>query len=96
MELTTGVHLVSVLRMPWVLPLFPVYATLPRHFSPVAHLDFSKIHDSTPQNFVLQKGSMKQYMAINMHLHINTCPIRMQTYENKTLHMLIKTNDDER
>jgi hypothetical protein len=35
------------------------------------------------------------YMAINMYLHTNTCPIRMQAYENKTLHMLDKTVDDE-
>jgi hypothetical protein len=42
------------------------------------------------------KGGMKLYMAINMYLNINTCPIRMQAYENKTLHMLDKTVDDER
>jgi hypothetical protein len=34
-------------------------------------------------------------MAINTYLHINPCPIRMQAYENKTLHMLDKTADDD-
>jgi hypothetical protein len=34
--------------------------------------------------------------AINKYLHINTCPVRMQEYENKTLYMLDKTMDDER
>jgi hypothetical protein len=34
-------------------------------------------------------------MDINMYLHINPCPIRVQAYENKILHMLNKTIDDE-
>jgi hypothetical protein len=34
-------------------------------------------------------------MAINVYLHINTCPIRLQAYENKKLHMLDKIIDDE-
>jgi hypothetical protein len=42
-----------------------------------------------------EKG-VRNYMAINMYLHINPCPIRMHAYENKTLHMLDKTTDDER
>jgi hypothetical protein len=54
-------------------------------------------HDGTPQNVTSQNGSTKPYMAINMYyLHIHTCPIRMQAYENKKLHMLDKTIDDER
>jgi hypothetical protein len=36
------------------------------------------------------------YMVMNMFLHINTCPIRMQAYENKIFRMLNKTIDDER
>jgi hypothetical protein len=32
-----------------------------------------------------KKGDKKLYMAINMYLHINTCPIRMPAHENKTL-----------
>jgi hypothetical protein len=62
----------------------------------VAHHDLSKTHDGTPQNVASQKGVMKLYMAINMYLYIKTCSIRMQAYENKILHMLDKTIDDER
>jgi hypothetical protein len=62
----------------------------------VAHPNSSKTHDGTPQNFASRKGDRKLYMAININLYINTCPIRMQAYENKTLHMLDKTIDDER
>jgi hypothetical protein len=51
--------------------------------------------DSTPQNVTSRIGGTKIYMAINMYLHINPCPTRVQAYENKTLHMLDKTNDDE-
>jgi hypothetical protein len=43
--------------------------------------------------FVVQ-SVQKLYMAIYVYLHINPCPIRMQAYENKTLHMLNKTIDD--
>jgi hypothetical protein len=49
----------------------------------------SKKHDGTSQNVTSCKGDTKLYMAINM------CPIRMQAYEDKTLHMLDKTIDDE-
>jgi hypothetical protein len=65
-------------------------------FPPTAHPDLSKTHDGTPQNVASRKGGTKLYMAINMYLHINPCPIRMQAYENKTLHMLDKTIDYER
>jgi hypothetical protein len=63
--------------------------------SPTAHPDLSKTRHGTPQN-ASQKGGTKLYVAINMYLRINTCPIRMQAYENKTLHMLDKNIDDER
>jgi hypothetical protein len=46
-------------------------------FSPAAHPNLSKTHDGTPQNFASWKGGTKLYMAINMYLHINSCPIRM-------------------
>jgi hypothetical protein len=65
-------------------------------FSPETHLDLPKAHGNTPQNVTSQKGGTKLYMAINMYQHKNTCPIGMQAYENKTLHMLDKTTDDER
>jgi hypothetical protein len=42
-----------------------------------------------------EKGGSKVHRVINMYLHIKTCPIRMQAYENKTLYMLDKTIDDE-
>jgi hypothetical protein len=35
------------------------------------------------------------WSVINIYIHINTCPVRMQAYENKTLHMLDKTIDNE-
>jgi hypothetical protein len=41
------------------------------------------------------KGVTEAYRAINMYLHIITCPVRMQAYENKTLRMLDKTISDE-
>jgi hypothetical protein len=53
-------------------------------FPPVAHPNLSKTNDGTPQNFSSQKGGTKLYVAINMYLHINSCPIRMQAYKNKT------------
>jgi hypothetical protein len=37
----------------------------------------------TPQNVASRKGGTKLYMAINMYLHFNTCPIKMQVYEKK-------------
>jgi hypothetical protein len=37
-------------------------------------------HKISPQ----EKRGAKLYMAINMYLHIKTCHIRMQAYENKT------------
>jgi hypothetical protein len=48
------------------------------------HPNLPKILDGTPQNFASRKGGTKLYMAINMYLHINLCPVRMQAYENKT------------
>jgi hypothetical protein len=63
--------------------------------SPAAHPNLSKTHDGTPQNVASRKRGTKLYMAINMYLQINPCPVRMQAYENKTLHMLDKTIDDE-
>jgi hypothetical protein len=56
----------------------PVYRKL---FSPVAHPNLSKTHDGTPQNFASRKGGTKLYMAINMYLHTNPCPIGVQAYE---------------
>jgi hypothetical protein len=53
-------------------------------FLPSAHPNFLKTHDGTPQNFASQKRDTKLYISINMYLHINTCPTRMQAYENKT------------
>jgi hypothetical protein len=64
-------------------------------FSPAVHPKLSKTHDGTPQNIASWKGGAKLYMGINMYLHINTFTIRMQAYENKTLHMLDKIIDDE-
>jgi hypothetical protein len=52
-------------------------------------------HDGTPQNFASRNGDTKSYMTMNVNLHINTCPTRVQAYENKILHMLDKTIDDE-
>jgi hypothetical protein len=40
-------------------------------------------HDDTPQNVTSQKEGTKIYIAINMYLHINTSPIRMQACGNK-------------
>jgi hypothetical protein len=60
----------------------------------VAYPNLSKMHDGTPQNVASRKGGTKLYMVINIYLHINPGPIRMQTYENKTF-MLDKTIDDE-
>jgi hypothetical protein len=59
----------------------PVYRSL---FSLAAHPNLSKIHDGTPQNFASRKGGTKLCMAINMCLHINPCPFRVQTYKNRT------------
>jgi hypothetical protein len=59
-----------------------------------AHSNSSKTHNGTPQNVASRKGSTKLYMAINMYVHIATCPIRMQAYEHKILHMLNKTIDN--
>jgi hypothetical protein len=53
-------------------------------FSPAAHPNLLKTHDGTPQYFASRKGGTKLFMTINMYLHINPCPIRMQAYENKT------------
>jgi hypothetical protein len=63
-------------------------------FSSAEHPNLSKAHDGTSQNVASGKGDTKLYMAINMYLHISPCP-RIQAYENKTLHMLNKTIDDE-
>jgi hypothetical protein len=60
----------------------------------MAHPDLSKTHGSTPQNSASLNSGMKISMAIHMYLNINTCPLRMQAYENKTLHTLDKTTDD--
>jgi hypothetical protein len=49
-------------------------------------------HKMSPQEQGVQNYTWPQKMAI----HINTCPFLMQAYENKTLHMLDKTIDDER
>jgi hypothetical protein len=64
-------------------------------FSLVTYPDLSKTHDGTPQN-VASRKRVRNYVAINMYLRINTCLIRMQAYENKTLHMLNKTIGDEK
>jgi hypothetical protein len=72
-----------------------VYFRVPQLFSPAAHPDLSNTHDGTPQNVASRKGGTKLYMTINMYLHINIRPIRIQAYENKTLHMLERTTDDE-
>jgi hypothetical protein len=64
-------------------------------FLNAAHPDLSKTHDGMLQNVASRKGGTKLYMTINTYLHINTCRIRMQAYENKTLQMLDKTIDDE-
>jgi hypothetical protein len=64
-------------------------------FSPAAHPNLPKTHDGTPQNVASRRGDMKQNIGINVCLHINPCPIRMQAYENKTLLTLDKTIDDD-
>jgi hypothetical protein len=53
------------------------------NFSPAAQ-HVSDTHDDTPQNFASRKGGTKLHMAINMYLHINPRPVRIQAYENKT------------
>jgi hypothetical protein len=53
-------------------------------FQPAAHPNLSKTHDGTPENFASRNGSTKLYMYINMYLQNNTCPTRMQAYQNKT------------
>jgi hypothetical protein len=68
---------------------------LRKRFSPAAHPNLSDTHDGTPQSFASRKGGTKLYMTINMYLHIDPCPIRMQAYRNKTYHMLDKTIDGE-
>jgi hypothetical protein len=52
-------------------------------------------HNGIPQNFTSRKRAIELFMAINMYLHINSCPIKRQAHENKTLHMLDKTIDEE-
>jgi hypothetical protein len=71
-------------------------AVLRNLFSPAARPNLSKTHEGTPQNVAPRKWGTKLYMAINMYLHINSYPISVQAYENKTFHMLDKTIDDER
>jgi hypothetical protein len=56
----------------------PVFCNL---FSPTAHPNLPKTHDGIPQNFASQKGDTKLYIATNMYLHINPCPM---AYGNKT------------
>jgi hypothetical protein len=68
-------------------------AVLQNRFSPVAHPNLSETHGGTPQNVASRKVDMKLYVAINMYLHINPCPIKIQEYKPK--HMLNKTIDDE-
>jgi hypothetical protein len=52
--------------------------------SPATHPNLLKPYDSTPQNFASQKVGTKLHVSINMYLHINPCPIRMQAYETDT------------
>lgn len=52
------------------------------------HPNLAKTHDSTSQNVAVCKGETKFYIAIDMYLHINPCPINVRAYENKTKHML--------
>jgi hypothetical protein len=59
------------------------------------HTLICQTHDGTPHNVASRKGGTKLYMAINMYLHINICPVRIQAYENKKLHMFNKTIDAE-
>jgi hypothetical protein len=53
-------------------------------FLSAAHPTLSNVHDGTLQTFTSRKGVTKLYISINMYLHVNPCPIRMQVYENKT------------
>jgi hypothetical protein len=74
-----------VLSDRWLLGDHIQYNTAFRNlFSPAAHRNLSKTHGGTPQNFASPKGGTKLYMTINMYLHINPCPIRMQAYKSKT------------
>lgn len=55
----------------------------------------SGLSDSAPPNVTSQKGGINLYMTLNIYLHINTCSIRMNACEKKTLYRLNKTFSDE-
>lgn len=57
--------------------------------SPTAHPNLTSANDSKPQNFASWKMHMKLYKPINTYL------TRTRVHENKTLHTLNKTIDDE-
>jgi hypothetical protein len=59
------------------------------------HTPVCRRHMKAPQNFGSRKGGIKLYMTINMYLHINPCPLRMQAYENKPQYVWNKTVDGE-
>jgi hypothetical protein len=45
------------------------------------HTLIYQTHDGTPQNFASRKGGTKLYMAINIYLYTNPCPISVQAYK---------------
>jgi hypothetical protein len=55
-----------------------------RNFLHPQHTIICQTRDGTPQNVGPQNEGSKLYMAINMYLHINTCPVSVQAYANKT------------
>jgi hypothetical protein len=63
-------------------------------FSPAAYPHLSKTDDGTPQNVSRKRGT-KLNMTVNVCLHISACPVRMQTYGDKTLRMLVGTIGDD-
>lgn len=60
---------------------------LRKRFSPTAQPNLSKTHDGIPQNFASRKGVTKLHIAINMYQNMNSCPKRMQAYEDKTTYV---------
>jgi hypothetical protein len=63
-------------------------------FPPLAHPNLFGHMTANHKISPYEKKDTKIYMAINLYPHVNTCPISVQAYENKTQHMLNKTTDD--
>jgi hypothetical protein len=56
----------------------------------VAHPSLLKTHGGTPQNVASGKGDTKLYVAINMYLYINICPVSVQRHMKTNNMCLLK------